>query len=149
MRPCSRKSALNRATPSSTSPRGDVAPDICYRTCNASCGATTHQERITAMHASANDDELWRRLDWNDVRTFLAVAESGSLNAAGRMLNMTQSTISRRMEDLEYRLGATLFQRSTRGITLTEAGETVRELAASMARLGGSIIRDVAGRDRT
>jgi DNA-binding transcriptional LysR family regulator len=50
------------------------------------------------MHGSSNDeDELWRRLDWNDVRTFLAVAEAGSLNAAAGVLRMTQPTISRLM----------------------------------------------------
>jgi DNA-binding transcriptional LysR family regulator len=102
------------------------------------------------MHQNENeaDDELWRRLDWNDVRTFLAVAESGSLNAAARSLGMTQPTVSRRMEDLEYRLGARLFSRSSRGVELTDAGESIRDLAASMARLGGIIVREVAGRDR-
>src|SRR6266851_2467220 len=100
------------------------------------------------MHASANDvGDVWRRLDWNDVRTFLAVAESGSLNAAARALRMTQPTVSRRMDELEYRLGASLFIRSPRGIALTEAGESVRDLAASMARFGESIIRNVAGQD--
>jgi DNA-binding transcriptional LysR family regulator len=103
------------------------------------------------MHDDANtvDDDLWRRLDWNDVRTFLAVAESGSLNAAARSLGMTQPTVSRRMEDLEYRLGARLFSRSSRGIALTDAGESVRDIAASMARLGGIIVREVAGSDRS
>ena len=103
------------------------------------------------MHQNANDavdDDLWRRLDWNDVRTFLAVAESGSLNAAARSLGMTQPTVSRRIQDLEYRLGAQLFSRSSRGVALTDAGESVRDLAASMARLGGIIVREVAGRDR-
>lgn len=103
------------------------------------------------MHQNANDvvdDDLWRRLDWNDVRTFLAVAEMGSLNAAARSLGMTQPTVSRRMEDLEYRLGARLFSRSSRGVALTDAGESVRDLASSMARLGGIIVREVAGRDR-
>ena len=102
------------------------------------------------MHGSANDDaELWRRLDWNDVRIFLAVAESGSLNSAARILGATQPTISRRMEDLEYRLGARLFQRSSRGISLTDAGERVHDLASSMARFGESIVRSVGGSDKT
>ncbi|HEX7761302.1 MAG TPA: LysR family transcriptional regulator [Caulobacteraceae bacterium] len=82
------------------------------------------------------------------MRVFLAVAESGSLNAATRLLGMTQPTISRRMEDLEIRLGAQLFRRSSKGVQLTEAGETMRDLAAGMARLGGSIVRDVAGSDK-
>jgi DNA-binding transcriptional LysR family regulator len=94
-----------------------------------------------------DDHELWRRLDWNDVRTFLAVAECGSLNAAAKLLAMTQPTISRRMEDFEYRLHARLFDRSSRGVVLTEAGMMVRDLAQSMARLGGAILRDVAGHD--
>jgi DNA-binding transcriptional LysR family regulator len=102
------------------------------------------------MHGTANDDgDLWRRLDWNDVRTFLAVAEGGSLNAAARLLGMTQPTISRRMEDLEFRLGARLFQRSSRGIALTEAGEILHDRASSMARFGEAIVRDVANKDKS
>jgi len=102
------------------------------------------------MHETANDDgELWRRLDWNDVRIFLAVAETGSLNAAARILGMTQPTISRRMEDLEYRLGARLFERSSRGVTMTVAGDRVRDLASSMAHFGDSIVRSVGGSDKS
>lgn len=96
----------------------------------------------------SEEEEIWRRLDWNDVRVFLAVAESGSLSAASRLLGMTQPTISRRVEDLEIRLGAQLFRRSSRGVQLTEAGETMRDLAAGMARLGGAIVREVAGSDK-
>ena len=98
-------------------------------------------------HPSQDDQELWRRLDWNDVRTFLAVAECGSLNAAARLLGMTQPTISRRMEDFEYRLRAKLFERTPRGVMLTEAGVMVRDLAQNMARFGGTIMREIAGHD--
>jgi DNA-binding transcriptional LysR family regulator len=96
-----------------------------------------------------DEQELWRQLDWNDVRTFLAVAECGSLNAAARLLGMTQPTISRRMEDFEHRLKARLFERSSRGIMLTDAGLAVRDLAKSMARVGGMILRNVAGDDNS
>ena len=96
-----------------------------------------------------DDQELWRQLDWNDVRTFLAVAECGSLNAAARMLGMTQPTISRRMEDFEHRLKARLFERSSRGVVMTDAGMAVRDLAKSMARVGGMILRNVAGDDNS
>jgi DNA-binding transcriptional LysR family regulator len=101
------------------------------------------------MPTSADGQELWRKLDWNDVRTFLAVTECGSLNAAAKMLGMTQPTISRRMEDFEYRLKAKLFERTSRGVMLTEAGLVVRDLAQSMARYGGEIMRDIAGHDDT
>src|ERR1700679_3009825 len=99
------------------------------------------------QESSIEEQDLWRRLDWNDVRTYLAVAESGSLNAAARLLGMTQPTISRRMEEFEYRLKARLFERTSRGVMLTEAGLTVRDLAQSMARVGGMILRNVAGHD--
>jgi DNA-binding transcriptional LysR family regulator len=98
--------------------------------------------------ANDDDDGLWRKLDWNDVRIFLAVAETGSLNAAARNLGITQPTISRRMEDLEYRLGSRLFSRSTRGVVLTDLGIKVREHAANMAKLGGAIVREVADREK-
>lgn len=101
------------------------------------------------MHGSTNiDDSFWRRLNWDDVRVFLAVADAGSLNGAAPLLGMTQPTISRRIEDLEIRLAARLFERSPRGVSLTQAGQTMRELAASMARLSESIVRDVADSDR-
>jgi DNA-binding transcriptional LysR family regulator len=100
------------------------------------------------MRRSLNEDDLWSQLDWNDVRIFLAVAETGSLNAASRMLATSQPTISRRVEVLETRLGARLFSRNSRGVQLTDAGLTMRDLAAGMARLGGAIVRDVGGKDR-
>ena len=62
---------------------------------------------------------------------------------------MTQPTISRRMEDFEFRLRAKLFERSSRGVVLTDAGFMVRDLAQSMARYGGSIVREVAGHDNS
>jgi DNA-binding transcriptional LysR family regulator len=92
--------------------------------------------------------EAWGRLDWNDVRIFLTVAESGSLSGASRILGMTQPTISRRMDDLELRLNARLLIRSPRGVALTPAGEAIHRLAAGMARLGESIVRDLMGKDR-
>src|SRR5258708_7412260 len=104
--------------------------------------------RTVMQDSTTSDAEAWGRLDWNDVRIFLAVAESGSLNGATRILGMTQPTIGRRMEDLELRLGARLFWRSPRGVTLAQAGETVQRLAAGMARLGEPIVREVAGKDK-
>ncbi len=95
-----------------------------------------------------DQEDLWRRLDWDDVRVFYAVAESGSLNAAARTLGMTQPTISRRIEDFEIRLGARLFDRSAKGVTLTAAGATMMESASGMARISDSIVRKLGGRDQ-
>src|SRR5262249_30095470 len=63
------------------------------------------------------------RFDWSDIRIFLAVADYGSMNGASQSLNMSQSTISLRMRDLEQRLGSKLLARSKAGVCLTEAGE--------------------------
>jgi DNA-binding transcriptional LysR family regulator len=52
----------------------------------------------------------------------VAVAEAGSLSAAGRKLNVPLTTVSRKISDLEAYLGSQLIQRSSRRITLTEAG---------------------------
>jgi DNA-binding transcriptional LysR family regulator len=53
----------------------------------------------------------------------VAVAEAGSLTAAGRRLNVSLPTVSRKLAELETHLGARLLARSTRRLSLTEAGE--------------------------
>ncbi|WP_421695860.1 LysR family transcriptional regulator [Aestuariivirga sp.] len=55
-------------------------------------------------------------------RYFMAVAETGSVRAASRALNVAASAISRQLMQLEASLGATLFDRSGRGLSLTPAG---------------------------
>ena len=58
-------------------------------------------------------------------RYFEAVAESGSVRAASRDLNVAASAISRQLQQLEHLLGTVLFDRSGRGLTLTPAGEVL------------------------
>lgn len=53
---------------------------------------------------------------------FRATVDEGSLSAAGRRLGMPLATVSRKLSELERRLGARLLQRSTRGLALTDAG---------------------------
>ncbi|MBK9001223.1 MAG: LysR family transcriptional regulator [Myxococcales bacterium] len=72
-------------------------------------------------------------IDWDEVRLFLAVAESGSLSAAARSLRTTQPTVSRRLADLEARLGEPLFARGAEGATLTSFAEHLLEPAKQMA----------------
>lgn len=63
----------------------------------------------------------WERInfDWNRARSFLAVAENGSLSAAARVLNMTQPTLGRQISALESELGVTLFERVGNRLELT------------------------------
>lgn len=57
------------------------------------------------------------------VRYFLAAADHGSFRKAGIWLDVQESAVSRRIRDLEDRLGASLFQRHSGGVRLTLAGE--------------------------
>lgn len=68
-----------------------------------------------------------------NLESFVRSAESGSFSAAGRRLALTPAAVSRNVAMLERNLGVRLFQRSTRKLTLTEAGE--RFLAA----IGGNL----------
>ena len=60
--------------------------------------------------------------DWNHIRAFLATAETGSLSAAARRLNLTQPTLSRQVAALEESLGLMLFERIGKSLQLTQAG---------------------------
>jgi DNA-binding transcriptional LysR family regulator len=63
-------------------------------------------------------------LDLNDVALFVQVVRAGSFAAAARRLGMPANTASRRIQQLEQQLGLRLMQRSTRKLTLTDAGAT-------------------------
>ncbi|MCQ8874207.1 LysR family transcriptional regulator [Mesorhizobium sp. LMG17149] len=66
-------------------------------------------------------------IDWNLIKSFVAVAESGSLSAATRKLSASQPTLGRHIGELERALGVTLFRRGRHGYELTEAGSTLFE----------------------
>jgi DNA-binding transcriptional LysR family regulator len=65
--------------------------------------------------------------DLNDVQFFVAVAENQGFSAAARVLNMPKSSVSRRVANLEARLGVRLIERSTRSLRLTEVGVSFYE----------------------
>ncbi len=73
--------------------------------------------------------------DWNDLRSFLAVARSGRLTAAAQKLQIDHTTLSRRLTGLEHALKAKLFDRSPSGYTLTEPGRRLLPTAEEMERL--------------
>lgn len=57
-----------------------------------------------------------------EIKTFLAVIETGKLNAAAQLLHVTQSTVTARLSSLEAEIGQTLFHRRKSGAELTSAG---------------------------
>ena len=58
-----------------------------------------------------------------DLEIFARVARTGNMSAAGREMSLSPAVVSKRISLLEERLGARLFQRTTRQLTLTETGE--------------------------
>ena len=58
-------------------------------------------------------------MDWDDLKIVLAIARGGSLSAAARAMGSTQPTIGRRLEALERRLDAKLFEREAGGMRPT------------------------------
>jgi DNA-binding transcriptional LysR family regulator len=75
------------------------------------------------------------------MQVFLGAVEGGSLSAAGRQLGMPLATVSRKLSELEAHLKARLLNRSTRGLTLTDAG---RDYLAACKR----ILEDVGEAER-
>jgi DNA-binding transcriptional LysR family regulator len=69
--------------------------------------------------------------DLNDILVFAKVVESRSFTAAGKLLGMPRSTVSRRITQLEKRLGVRLLQRTTRRLQLTDVGASYYELCRS------------------
>ncbi|MBC2669675.1 LysR family transcriptional regulator [Novosphingobium piscinae] len=86
-------------------------------------------------------------MDWDDVRSFLAIARARSLSGAARELGVRQSTMSRRLEALEARAGARLLQRTPRGYEMTALGEAVLGNAERMEAEAIAVERAVQGRD--
>lgn len=80
-------------------------------------------------------------IPWEDVRLFLAVADSGSLSGAARKLRVGQPTVSRRLAALERSTGAALFRRSVEGAALTAAGRRLLVPARRMAEWAGEVGR--------
>ncbi|MBR9649996.1 LysR family transcriptional regulator [Thalassovita aquimarina] len=85
--------------------------------------------------------------DWALVRSFLAVAEQGSLSAAARQLGLSQPTLGRQIKQMETDLGVTLLIRQPRGFDLTEAGQAILPAARRMQDAMREIALAVAGRD--
>jgi DNA-binding transcriptional LysR family regulator len=85
-------------------------------------------------------------MEYADLRVLEAVARHGSMNRAAVELNTVQSNVTARIKALEEQIGTALFERSSRGVVLTAAGQRLLPYAA---RLGALIkeARDVARDD--
>jgi len=90
--------------------------------------------------------------DWDDLKHLLAVAHHGSTLAAGRALGLDQSTVQRRLTELERRFGQPLVQRQPSGYRLTEFGhallphaQRVEDAVAAFKQQLVTVAAEVAG----
>ncbi|RAL20585.1 LysR family transcriptional regulator [Lujinxingia litoralis] len=72
--------------------------------------------------------------DWESVRYFLAAYETRSFTKAARLLSVEQSTVSRRIAEMERVLDVALFERTSQGLVPTEAAARISGDAEEMAR---------------
>jgi DNA-binding transcriptional LysR family regulator len=86
--------------------------------------------------------------DWNDLKYFLAVARHGSTIAAGKALRLNQSTVQRRIVELEKRLGRKLVSRTASGYRLTDFGKELQPYAERIEAMVMDFERHVADTER-
>ncbi|HKO94806.1 MAG TPA: LysR family transcriptional regulator [Polyangiaceae bacterium] len=86
-------------------------------------------------------------LDWDDLRYFLAVARSGSLSGAARLLGVAQPTVGRRIHAFERSLGAKLFLATPSGQVLSATGQRMLAHAEQMDQRALAAERVASGRD--
>ena len=77
----------------------------------------------------------------HQLQSFLAVAEKQSFTAAADALYISQSALSQQIRQLEHQLGFQLFDRSTRQVTLTEAGRSFYRNAQQLQALYAHALR--------
>lgn len=80
-------------------------------------------------------------MDAGDLSVFAAVAETGGINRAAQKLNTVQSNVTQRIRQLERELGVPLFDRHSRGVTLTAAGAQLLPYARRIGHLIGEARR--------
>lgn len=88
---------------------------------------------IVAYKRTIMDKPLLKQLE--DIAVFATVVDQGSFSGAGRRLGLSKSAISKRVDRLETALGLRLLQRSTRSLSMTEAGRAIHEQASQSISL--------------
>ncbi len=86
-------------------------------------------------------------MDWNDLRTLLAVADHGGLQGGARALGVHATTVSRRIREIEDGEGVALFERYRHGVSLTDAGAEAIETAREVQRMVDGLSARLEGRD--
>jgi DNA-binding transcriptional LysR family regulator len=126
---------MARVRPESAGVDSPTSPRAVHSCRGDRAGRSSRFGTTIAGVANAADDKL----DWNDLRVFLAAARAGSLAGAARARGVEHSTIGRRLKALEESLGVALFTRNADGLLLTPLGAQVVPLLEQMERAAQAI----------
>lgn len=99
------------------------------------------QKRHAKMHAMD--------IQWDDLKTILAVVRSGTLAGAGAALGVNYTTVARRIDRAERSIGARLFERLPDGYHPTETGLLAADHATAMEDRQNALLRQLQGRDQS
>ncbi len=83
-------------------------------------------------------------MDIKVLRNFVKIAETGSISKAAKELHLSQPPLTKQMQGLETDLGVQLFERSAKGIELTEEGKLLYSHATSMISYNDMVIRELS-----
>lgn len=81
-------------------------------------------------------------MDTVQLKAFLRIAETGSISRAAESLGVAQPTLSQQLLRLEDEIGTSLFDRTARGVTLTEAGRVFQERARQVLHAADQAVAD-------
>jgi DNA-binding transcriptional LysR family regulator len=87
----------------------------------------------------------WRGFDLSQLRSFVAVAEAGSVSAGSGQVFLSQSSVSEQLKKLEERAGQPLFVRSKQGVTATQAGARLLDHARRILAMSEAAFDDLQG----
>lgn len=88
-----------------------------------------------------------QKIRWDDLQIISAIADTGTLSGAGRLLGVSHATVFRRLTNLENQLGVTLFERSRTGYTPSTSGEDLFAVARRVQADITGAERRLAGKD--
>jgi len=86
-------------------------------------------------------------MNWDDIKVFLAIANTGGLKKAAKVLGMHHSSCARRIQALELDLAVQLFDRLASGYELTQAGQELLHKSEQIQQNFHAIERDLLGKD--
>lgn len=87
-------------------------------------------------------------MDWNGLKTFLTIAEAGSLAGAAKQLGINHSTVYRRLQAFEAEIGSKLFIQAGNRYVLTDTGEALAQQGANIQSEFNAIERTLVGKEQ-